>query len=188
MTSSMLIAILINCMAPYVHAETVSSLQNDVEQQNTEISATDKEIKKKQAEISKLNDSVEDVEKELESKQNEITENQEKLEKVQEQINSKEEEIAKLQDDLEEHQKDSSSFLSALQKDANVNYFLEIMSSDSMDTKSKLTPFHGLNILANDSYDMLIQTAKLQKSSGKFTKRLSSPTIKIRRATNSNCK
>ncbi len=161
-TKSMLVAVLITNAGPYLNATSIKDMQKDVEQQNQQVAASDKEIKAKQAEISKLNNSVKKLEKELDSQRNEINESQEKLTKIEAKIAKKQEKIAKLQVELDEHKKDSSSFLGALQKNANINYFLQIMSNDSMDTKTKLTSFHGLNILANDSYDMLMQTAKLQ--------------------------
>ncbi len=162
LVKSMLVALLFNGFSPVLNAATVNELQDSVDKTNSQIAASDKEIAAKKSEIQDLTDSVDKMEKDLEAKRDQITENQKQLEKVEKEISKKEDEIKKLQKEYEVRKKQSENILSSMQKNSNVNYLLEMMSDDDMDTKSKLTAAHGLNLLASDSYDMILQTIELQ--------------------------
>ncbi len=178
-------------IGPFVVATSVNDLQNEVDTANSTINENESSIESKQSEIDKLNSQISEIETKLTTKRDELDEvnqsiatlesdiadKQSSIDDTENSINDlkvdiadfeddiavKEDELTELEVELEKNKEMSGSILVALQKNSNVNYIVSMLTSDSTGLIDKINTLNGLNRLANDSFEIIIDTINVTK-------------------------
>ncbi len=157
--SSLFVATLcLSTFAPVIYATSVNDVQSDVSEANDNIDSNEAKVEDIQSQIDDLSSQIKEIQSDLDSKRSQLEENNTKIKKLESSISKNEDELADLEVQLEENKKMSAELLMALQKNSNVNYLLNVITSDDEDLMSKINTVNGLNKLADNSFDIVIDT------------------------------
>ncbi len=161
-SSALTVTCLLNTASPVIYATSVDELQSQVDSANANLSESQSEVATLQSEVDNLTTQISSLENNLEAKRAEIEDNQEQINKINSQIEDTNAEIDELETELDENKEESAEILTSLQKNSNVNYLLSVVNDESLSAASKINIVHGLNQLANGSYDIIDQTINLK--------------------------
>ncbi len=163
LVSAMLVSSMSTVVNPTIYATSVNDIQSQVDEANNTINETQSEIDSANEQISALSSEIDSIEADLNAKRNEITSNQESINKINAELENTKTEINQLEERLSENVEQSNDILSTLQKNSNVNYFFTVAGDNDIDTLNKINIAHGMNKLAQGSYDVIEQTMELEE-------------------------
>ncbi len=153
--------ILFGSSSNIIYAETINSLESDVEQANDEIAENNDKISEQEEIIKSLNKEIESLDTEIDTIRTEFEANEKDRQSLISDINEKEADLEELNKDLEKRMEVSSSLLTVLQRNSNINYIVDILYNDTMSPSEKIMTINSFNQLSVHSFNKLRLTIEL---------------------------
>ncbi len=147
--------LILNPMISVYAESSINSLQSDVNQANQDINSNNNEIDEQTEKIEKLTSEIEKIEAEYEEIRTDFEKNEEIL-------NELEEKIKDLEKEYDMRKDTANPLLVMLQKNNNINYYVELLYNDEISTVDKISTLNTLNVLSENTIRKLVKTAEVK--------------------------
>ncbi len=146
---------------PILAENSINDLEGEVDEANNVIDSNNNQIAEEKAKIDELNSEIESLESDIDKIRTEFENNEDERKELVQKIKNKEQELVELNEDLEVRMDISSSLLTVLQRNKNINFIVEIIYDDEMSASEKLRTINSLNQLSIHSFKKLELTMEL---------------------------
>ncbi len=155
--------LILNPMISVYAEDSINSLQKDVDEANQNIDSNNNEIEDQTKKIESLTSEIEELNSEYEEIRTSFNQNQEKIDQLTDEIDAKTQRISDLEEEYKQRKELAKPLLVMLQKNNNINFFVEILYSDNVSTVDKISTLNSLNVLSDNAVQKLVKTVEVKE-------------------------